>query len=323
MTMCLCPPTNNFSHPGNLQWQQFFGPADYLQTFWASGQESFLDPGPPTIIGPDSQVYYYCFYPTNAFFQQGTPTNPQIYWLLAYAQSPSGDTNFFGWKTTTNVQHDVSVHVVSPVPPAPGSSWQPNRLPTGAPLEFSPSRSRRGRIAIMPVACAADKTVECGTSWVFDPPFVGPDSCCTNPTVTQLGVFTNINNPCNELLSAVWKITDCVGNLAYCTQYVTVRDNHAAGGHLRHQQDGRMPHELGLRIPPTATDACCGTNVTVALISTNATVFGPCLTVWSGVWQARDCCTQLQHLHTDGIRRGYYGADANVSVQHDGHHLRH
>jgi len=53
--------TNSFSYPGNLLWQEQFGPGQYIESFWSFGQESFLDPGASAVVGPDSQVWYYLF----------------------------------------------------------------------------------------------------------------------------------------------------------------------------------------------------------------------------------------------------------------------
>ena len=132
-------PTNSFSHPGNLLWQEKFVPGQYIETPWASGQENFLDPGPPQIIGSDTEAWYYCFYPTNLFVQQGTAAAPKIYWLMAYAQSPSGTTFQYGWKTTTNVQNDISVHAPWPGSPPPvNPGWQPTlQSPTGGALDLA------------------------------------------------------------------------------------------------------------------------------------------------------------------------------------------
>jgi hypothetical protein len=132
-------PGNTFSHPGtNLLWQQWFAPGQYAETFWGNGQESFLDPGQPQIIGGDSQVWYYCFYPTNPFVQQGSTANPKTYWLAAYAQLPAGANYNYGWKTTTNVQHDFSVHAPWPgFGPTNNPGWAKTLLPTGAPLDLA------------------------------------------------------------------------------------------------------------------------------------------------------------------------------------------
>jgi hypothetical protein len=106
--------TNPFSHPGNLVWSQCFAPGQYSESFWAFASENFLDPGPPpgplSNIGFDTQVYYYSFYPCNPPVQRGTPIHPRTYWLGAFAQLPTGVQSAYGWKTTTNVLHDTSVH---------------------------------------------------------------------------------------------------------------------------------------------------------------------------------------------------------------------
>lgn len=131
-------PGNPFSHPGtNLLWQQWFAPGQYAETVWTNNaQEQFLDPGQSNSLGNDSVVWYYCFYPTNAFQQTGTVTNAKTYWLSAYAQLPVGANNNYGWKTATNVLKDTSVHAVWPgSPPIANPGWTPTayRPPTGGP----------------------------------------------------------------------------------------------------------------------------------------------------------------------------------------------
>ena len=136
---------NPYSHPGtNLLWQQWFAPGQYAETIWtANASEQFLDPGqPPTsgpsIIGSDSIVWYYCFSPTNPFEQLGLATAPVTYWLAAYAQLPAGVPYNYGWKTTTNVTKDISVHAVWPgAAPTNNPGWTPTMLPSGAPLDLS------------------------------------------------------------------------------------------------------------------------------------------------------------------------------------------
>lgn len=131
-------PGNTFSHPGtNLLWQQWFTPGQYAETIWAANaQEQFLDPGQTNILGSDSVVWYYCFYPTNAFAQSGTATVPKTYWLAAYAQLPVGIPQLYGWKTTTNVLNDISVHAPWPgTAPMNNPGWTPTvyQSPAGGP----------------------------------------------------------------------------------------------------------------------------------------------------------------------------------------------
>jgi hypothetical protein len=117
------------SYPGtNLLWQQWFRPGQYAETIWtANASEYFIDPGTTNCIGSDSVVWYYCFYPTNAFQQLGTPTNRITYWLAAYALQTNGNY-LYGWKTTTNVSHDISVHAIWPgfAPTNFNPGWSPN-----------------------------------------------------------------------------------------------------------------------------------------------------------------------------------------------------
>ena len=146
---------NPYSHPGtNLLWQQWFSPGQYAEMIWtANASEQFLDPGPTNILGGDSEVWYYCFYPTNAFQQLGTPTNSKTYWLAAYAQLPVGGNYNYGWKTTTNVQHDISVHAPWPgFGPTNNPGWAKTLLPAGAPLDLAFKLTMCGPVTIYRLA---------------------------------------------------------------------------------------------------------------------------------------------------------------------------
>ena len=132
---------NPFSHPGtNLLWQQTFAPGQYSESFFTSGAETFLDPGPPIPHGADSQAWYYCFYPTNPFVQTGFSTAPKTYWLAVYAQLPIPASSYqYGWKTTFIVQNDISVHAPWPGSlPTSNPGWIPTlQSPTGGPLDLA------------------------------------------------------------------------------------------------------------------------------------------------------------------------------------------
>ena len=134
-----------FSHPGtNILWHQTFPPGTYNESIWsASATEHFFDPGNGQTLGTDSVVWYYCFNPTN-LVQYGSTNNPQMYWLVAFADLPVGQASVFGWKSTTNVQHDISVHSkwTSGVPPTNSLAWVTNNqsFPTtgsNSPIDLS------------------------------------------------------------------------------------------------------------------------------------------------------------------------------------------
>jgi len=119
---------NPNSHPGNLLWSQSFPIGQFAESQFGPSQEQFLDPGPGAIIGSDTNIWYYCFYPTTPFTQTGSITAPITYWLAAYAQvsAVAGASPQYGWKTTFMVQNDTSVHEPWPGSlPGTNSNWLP------------------------------------------------------------------------------------------------------------------------------------------------------------------------------------------------------
>jgi hypothetical protein len=68
--------------------------------------------------------------------------------------------------------------------------------------------------------CGSNRTVEVGTAWDFDTPI----ATGTNATVTVVGTVTNLG--CGESFSATrtWVVSDALGNIATCSQTVTVVD---------------------------------------------------------------------------------------------------
>jgi hypothetical protein len=138
------------------------------------------------------------------------------------------------------------------------------------------------------ITCAPNQSVQCGTTWTFNPPTV-TDNCC-NPASLSVGIgniSTNILGPCQEVLTVIWKATDCCGNSSFCTNTVTVSDT--------------LPPVLACNtnyilqcgsplIPPVATDLCCP-NPVVSILNAITNTTGPCTSVLTITWQATDCCT--------------------------------
>jgi hypothetical protein len=135
--------TKTFSSPGNLIWSECFAPGQYSENYVSPSTEYFLDPGTPSILGGDSKVWYYCFYPTNPPIQNGRVSAPKTYWLAVFAQQPAGVPYYFGWKTTTGVQNDISVHglwtfgACPTALPTNGVAWTPTRDISGNPLDLA------------------------------------------------------------------------------------------------------------------------------------------------------------------------------------------
>jgi hypothetical protein len=121
--------TNFFSHPGSLLWSNWFYPCEYQVYLYASNAtEQFYDPDLNQIMGPDSDVWYYSFYPTNRCVQ----TAGTIYWLSVTAQTSS--TNYvFGWKSATNHWQDDAVYGHLDTNGNPLLDWRDMHFPPGHP----------------------------------------------------------------------------------------------------------------------------------------------------------------------------------------------
>jgi len=278
---------NPFSHPGNLLWQQWFGPGQYVPCLWTNGTEQFYDPSqtPPT-IGPDTQVYYYCFFPTNPFVQQGTAAKPSIYWLSVHAQPTAAAGRLFGWKTSLDSFQDDAVW--GSWTGAPVGDWHELFDPTGKSLQLAfKITTATNPCPPVPVVCPKDKTVECGTTWVFDPPTFPTNTCCgTNVTVYVLSTTTN--GVCPWVITRTWETVDCSGNTNFCRQSVTVEDS------LPPTFVCANDKTVACDVPwtfdaPTASDRCC-TNVTVSVVSTVTNGVCPQLVTVTRTWLATDCC---------------------------------
>src|SRR5262249_39290968 len=140
------------------------------------------------------------------------------------------------------------------------------------------------------LVCQPNKTVECTTVWNFDPPTVLTNGGGTNAaSVTILRTFTNGLCGSTFIATRIWLASNDCANVTTCTQTVTVVDT--------------MPpmivcapprtFECGTTWnfdPPTALDACNGTNVAIAIVRTTTNAL--CGTTFSATrtWSATDPC---------------------------------
>ena len=143
------------------------------------------------------------------------------------------------------------------------------------------------------ITCGPNQTVQCGTPWTFNFP-TATDNCCTNTSGTGGGVTVNIANvttnniaPCQQLITVIWKATDCCGNKSFCTNTVTVVDTIPPVITCPTNYTLQCGNPL---ILPLATDLCCPTPV-VSILNATTNITGPCTTVLTITWQAMDCCT--------------------------------
>jgi len=150
-------------------------------------------------------------------------------------------------------------------------------------------------VAATPVIleCAANKTVEFGTSWDFDAPTVS-GGCNPALSLEVVSTITNaVEGACEHsfTVTRTWRASDICGNTAECSQTVTVRDT--TRPEIQCAPDRVV--ELGTEwsfTEPTATDLGGGP-VTIAIVSTvtNRTEAN-CGDTFSATrtWSATDVC---------------------------------
>ena len=138
------------------------------------------------------------------------------------------------------------------------------------------------------LTCATNKTVECGVAWNFDEPTALDDCCGTNLTLTILSTVTN-GDFCQTIITRTWEATDCCSNSATCSQTVTITDTMPPVLICATNKTVECGAAWGFD-EPTALDACCGTNLTLTMLST-VTNGDFCQAIVTRTWEATDCCS--------------------------------
>ncbi|MSU57413.1 MAG: HYR domain-containing protein [Pedosphaera sp.] len=135
------------------------------------------------------------------------------------------------------------------------------------------------------LTCVANKSVECGSAWTFDAP--GATDIGGTNSITISGTITNA--ACGNGFSATrtWSATDACGNVAQCSQTVTVIDTTAPAitcvANKTIEAGATWTFDA-----PTATDVC-GTNAITILSTTTNAGCGYTLTA-TRTWIATDAC---------------------------------
>src|SRR5205823_1642526 len=123
------------------------------------------------------------------------------------------------------------------------------------------------------ITCVGNKTVECTSTWDFDPP-VAYDTCGT-VAVTILNTVTNTAGHCGNTYDATrtWRATDACGNTADCSLKVTVVDTTKPTIICVPNKTAECSSTWAFD-PPTASDTCG--NVTITILSTVTNITGHC-----------------------------------------------
>lgn len=140
------------------------------------------------------------------------------------------------------------------------------------------------------IRCETNKTVECGSAWVFDPPLGYINACPPTGLATITVLDTVTNGPCPLVMTRTWQVTDDCGNTATCSQSVTNTDTRAPEILCA----TNMTVECGTQwsFPqPTASDNCTATsNLIFSVVSTVTNFACPTVFTATRVWQVADWC---------------------------------
>jgi hypothetical protein len=120
-----------YSEPGAPLWVRRFLPGEFTAEIWRDGiTEGWMYPPDSYWYPGDTVCWLYTFYipATEAFFQQGTESEPIIYWLDVQAY-PYDFEAYFGWKTSLDHWNDDAVWGQGPDPYF--GPWRELRYPNG------------------------------------------------------------------------------------------------------------------------------------------------------------------------------------------------
>ena len=141
--------------------------------------------------------------------------------------------------------------------------------------------------------CTTNRTVECGSAWTFTPPTAVDNCVGTNVTVFILSTTTNTGGFCGTtfLATRTWQAVDGCGNLNFCSQSVLVVDTTPPVPTCATNKTIEFGQPWNFD-PPTGTDVCGGTNVTITILNTVTNQAGFCGPTFSATrtWQLADAC---------------------------------
>ena len=139
-----------YSMPGAVLWQADFSAGQFTWHLYheSPAGEWWWDPYTGELLPQsDHMIWEYDINisATNAFTQQGTATNPVIYWLDVSVEAQGG---IFGWKTAGVHWGDDAVYRIG----APNPTWAELKYPSGHPFQGQ-SMDLAFRITTTPVCC--------------------------------------------------------------------------------------------------------------------------------------------------------------------------
>jgi uncharacterized repeat protein (TIGR01451 family) len=138
------------------------------------------------------------------------------------------------------------------------------------------------------VACVSNKTVQCGSAWVFDDP-TAVDGC-TGSSLPVYVLSTVTNGQCPQVITRTWAATNsCDTSHATCDQVVTVVDTSTPT--LTSPSDKTVNCDTNWTYDtPSGFNPCTGTSLPVWVLSTVSTNAGPCTQFFTRTWVVTNSC---------------------------------
>jgi hypothetical protein len=154
----------------------------------------------------------------------------------------------------------------------------------------------------MVVLCAGDKTVQCDTSWDFDPPTF-PNACCSNLLASVVSTVVTNFGPCLKTYTRTWQVTnDCCTNFNFsCSQTVTASNITLLSvicSADKTVECGTDECGASWTFDPPRTTGGCGVGITVLGPDTTN---GMCPWLITRRWQVTNVCDESCYLCTQTV----------------------
>ena len=164
----------------------------------------------------------------------------------------------------------------------------PGQVPVQCALKFVVTPPSTGAFALI---CATNKTVDCAAPWSFNPP-TATNACCpasgTPPNVVISVVSTVTNGICPRVITRTWRGVDDCGQIATCSQTVTVVDTTAPTINCGPNQTVNCGTTWNFSTPTYSDNCTPAASLALTIVST--TTNGVCPQVITRVWKVTDLC---------------------------------
>jgi hypothetical protein len=142
--------------------------------------------------------------------------------------------------------------------------------------------------------CASNKTVQCGSTWTFDPPG-WTNACCPNPGtpgngVTIFFINTVTNGTCPQVITRTWMGRDDCGHVSQCSQSVTVVDNVPPTINCGQNETVFCGMGWGFTVPIISDNCTAPSDLILTSISTTTNFLCGFSMVATQIWKVTDNC---------------------------------